>query len=58
MMDNRGQITAEFLFVFGVLILVVMMSIVFLASEEELNIAMAAARNGVNEGLATSSGAI
>ena len=58
MMDNRGQISAEFLFVFGVLILVVMMSIVFLASEEELNIAMAAARNGVNEGLATSSGAI
>ncbi|WP_405316464.1 hypothetical protein, partial [Methanobrevibacter sp.] len=58
MMDDAGQISAEFLFLFGVLILIVMLSIVFVANEQELNIAMAAARNGVNEGLATSSGAI
>ena len=58
MMDDAGQISAEFLFLFGVLILIVTLSIVFVANEQELNIAMAAARNGVNEGLATSSGAI
>ncbi|WP_405298645.1 hypothetical protein [Methanobrevibacter sp.] len=58
MMDDAGQISAEFLFLFGVLILIVMLSIVFVSNEQELNIAMAAARNGVNEGLATSSGAI
>ena len=58
MIDNRGQISAEFLFLFGVLILIVMLSIIFLASEQELNLAMAAARSGTIEGLATSSSAI
>ena len=58
MMDDAGQISAEFLFLFGVLILIVTLSIVFVANEHELYIAMAAARNGVNEGIATSSGAI
>lgn len=58
MMDDRGQISAEFLFVFGVLILIVMLSIVFVANEQELNVAMSAARSGANEGLATSSVAI
>ena len=58
MIDNRGQISAEFLFLFGVLILIVMLSIIFLASEQELNLAMAAARSGAIEGLATSSSAI
>ena len=53
MMDDAGQISAEFLFLFGVLILIVTLSIVFVANEQELNIAMAAARNGVNEGIAT-----
>lgn len=57
-MDNKGQISAEFLFLFGVLILIVMLSIVFIADEQELNIAMAAARDGANEGIATSSCAI
>lgn len=55
MMDNRGQISAEFLLLFGVLIVVVMLSIVFVADEQELNVAMAAARNGVIEGVGTSS---
>ena len=58
MIDYRGQISAEFLFLFGVLILIVMLSIIFLASEQELNLAMAAARSGTIEGLATSSSAI
>ncbi|MBO6123717.1 MAG: class III signal peptide-containing protein [Methanobrevibacter sp.] len=56
MMDNKGQISAEFLFLIGVMILIVMISIVFIAQEQELNQAMASARNGVSEGLAASSG--
>ena len=58
MIDNKGQISAEFLFLTGVMILIVMISIVFIAQENELNQAMASARNGVNEGLATSSSGI
>ena len=57
-MDNKGQISAEFLFLIGVMILIVMISIVFIAQEQELNQAMASARNGVSEGLATSSSGI
>lgn len=58
MTDSRGQVSAEFLFVFGVLIILVMLSIVFVASEHELNIAMAAARNGAIEGASSSAAAI
>lgn len=58
MKDNKGQISAEFLFLFGVMILIVMLSVVFVAQQQELNLAMSAARNGVNEGMATSSSAI
>ena len=58
MMDNRAQISAELLFLTGVLILIVMLSVVFIAQEQELSQAMASARNGVNEGLATSSSAV
>ena len=58
MMDNKGQISAEFLFLIGVMILIVMISIVFIAQEQELNQAMASARNGVSEGLAASSSGI
>ena len=57
-MDNRGQVSSEFLFLFGVLILVVMLSIAFVSNEQELNVAMSAARSGANEGVATSSSAI
>ena len=52
-MDNSGQISAEFLFLFGVLILIVMLAIVFISGENELNTAMAAARSGVMEGIGT-----
>lgn len=58
MIDNKGQISAEFLFLFGVLILIVMLAIVFVAEEHELATAMAAARNGANEGRTASSSAI
>lgn len=58
MMDDRAQISAEFLFLTGVLILIVMLSIAFVAQEHELSQAMASARSGVNEGVGTSSSAI
>lgn len=47
--------SAELLFLFGTLIIVAMISIVFIAGENELNMAMAAARNGAIEGVGTSS---
>lgn len=55
MTDSKGQISAEYLFLAGVLILILMISVVFVASENELNIAMAAAKNGVTEGIGSSS---
>ena len=58
MMDNKGQISAELLFLFGILIAVVMLAVVFAAGENELNIAMSAARNGALEGAGASSAAI
>lgn len=58
MMDNKGQISAELLFLFGVLILIMMISLVPIAQQQELNQAMSAARNGAIEGMATSSSAV
>lgn len=58
MIDDKGQISAELLFLFGVLILIVMLSLIFIASQNEMNIAMAAAKHGVLEGVTTSSSAI
>ena len=58
MMDKNGQISAEFLFLFGVLIIIIMVSIVFISGENELNTAMEAARSGAIEGIATSSSAV
>lgn len=58
MTENRGQISGEYLLLVGVLIIVLMMAIVFIAGEDELNIAMSAARNGVIEGVAVSSSAM
>ena len=57
MKDSRAQISAELLFLFGVLVLVFMVSVIFIAHQNELNTAMAAARSGAIEGIAlTSSG--
>lgn len=58
MRDNKGQLSGEYLLLVGILIMVVMLSAVFIAGENELNIAMSAARNGVIEGIGTSSAAI
>lgn len=58
MIDDKGQISAELLFLFGVLILIVMLSLIFISSQNEMNIAMAAAKHGVLEGVTTSSSAI
>ena len=55
MTDNRGQISGEYLFIAGILIIIAMISVVFIAGESELNTAMTAARVGVNEGIASSS---
>jgi len=58
MTDNRGQMSAEYLLLFGTLIFILLISAIFISYEQELITAMNAARNGVNEGIATSSSAI
>ena len=55
MKDSRAQISAELLFLFGVLVLVFMISVIFIANQNELNTAMAAARSGAIEGIALTS---
>ena len=54
-LDSKGQMSAEYLLLVGILILITMISIIFVASEQELNTAMQAARNGVNEGIGVTS---
>ena len=58
MIEENGQISAEYLFLTGVMIIILMISAVFIYNQQELNIAMSAARNGVNDGLADSSSGI
>lgn len=58
MMGSKGQISGEFLLLTGVLIFVLMISMIFIATELELNTAVIAARNGATEGMASSAGAI
>lgn len=50
-MDKKGQLTSEFLFIIGILLTIIISASVFTLHEHELNVAMAAARNGVLEGL-------
>ncbi len=57
-MESKGQISAEYLLFTGVMILIIMISAVFIYNQQELNTAMSAAMNGVNDGLASSSSAI
>ena len=57
-MGNRGQMSAEYLLLFGTLIMMLLISAIFISYEHELTIAMTAAHNGVTEGLASSSSAI
>lgn len=56
--DNKGQISAEFLLLVGSLIVVILISLSFIASQNELSMAMSAARNGVYEGGSYASSAI
>lgn len=56
--ENNGQVSAEYLLLFGVLIVIILISISFIASQNELTMAMAAARNGVNDGSLYASSAI
>lgn len=58
MKEKNGQISGEYLLLSGILIIVLMLSLVFISGEDELNRAMGAARNGVVEGMASSSSAI
>lgn len=57
-LDNRGQTSAEYLLLIGLLIVVLMISLSFIASQNELTMAMAAARSGVSEGSLYSASAI
>ena len=58
MNDEKGQLSGEYMLLVGSLIVVLMISIFMIANENELNIAMAAAKSGVDEGVASSSRAI
>lgn len=58
MIDNKGQMGSEYLLLIGSLIMILMLASVAITSQNELNMAMSAARNGVNEGLITSSSAM
>lgn len=58
MNDEKGQLSGEYLLLIGSLITVLMISAFLMGNENELNIAMAAAKSGVSEGVASSSSAI
>lgn len=57
-MDSKGQLTVEFVFLIGVLLVVIVTTAVFILYESELIIAMSAAREGVNEGIAIDSASV
>jgi len=58
MNDEKGQLSGEYMLLVGSLIVVLMISIFMIANENELNIAMAAAKSGADEGVASPSSAI
>lgn len=57
-MDCKGQSSAEFLLLMGFFIALLVVSSIFILEEDELNKAMIAARNGVNEGIIIDSAAV
>lgn len=57
-MDVKGQSSAEFLLLMGFFIALTVVSSIFILEEDELNKAMTAARNGVNEGITIDSLAV
>lgn len=58
MKENKGQVSGEYLLLGGVLIVVLILGLAFIAGEDELNRAMGAARNGAIAGMASSSSAM
>lgn len=58
MMDKKGQLTSEFLFIIGIMLTVLISSSIFILGEHELNIAMSAARSGILEGIDSDSIAV
>ena len=56
--ENKGQVSAEYLLLFGSLLVIILISISFISSQHELTMAMTAARNGVNDGSLYSTSAI
>ncbi|WP_299523412.1 hypothetical protein [uncultured Methanobrevibacter sp.] len=58
MKDKKGQLSGEYLLLIGSLIVILIMSIFLITNEHELNIAMAAAKSGVTDGVALSTTAI
>ena len=57
-MDCKGQSSVEFLLLMGFFIALLVVSSIFILEEDELNKAMIAARNGVNEGIIIDSAAV
>lgn len=56
--ENKGQLSMEFILLFAFLMIVLTSSLIFIIDENELNIAMASARSGANEGIITTASAI
>lgn len=57
-MDKKGQLTMELILLIGILLVVILASSIYILHQNELIIAMAAAREGVNEGLSIDSSSI
>lgn len=57
-MDEKGQLTMELIFIIGVLLVVIVSSSIYILHQNELIIVMAAAREGVNEGITIDSSAV
>lgn len=56
--ENNGQLSAELILLIGFLIIISIFAIVLISYENEFNIAILAAREGVNDGLFTDGVAI
>ena len=50
-MDEKGQLSMEFLVLIGILLVIVVASSIYVLNENELIIAMSSARQGVTEGI-------
>ncbi len=49
-LEDKGQISGEYLLLTGSLIIIIIMTLSFISYQEEMNLAMVSARNGVSEG--------